>query len=403
MTIGTGVNKQIRYKVESTFGTAPGASGAQLLRRTSSTLGLKKDSYQSNEIVSHQQISDLRHGMRRVEGSIAGHLSPGTYKDLIAATLRRAWTAVSAMTSLSITVAGSGPTYTLTDGANNFLTDGVKVGMVVKLTAGSFNAANINKNLLVTAVTATVVTVMPLNGVALVAEGPIASATLSVPGKLTYAPVSGHTNESFSIEHWHADLSRSHLFRGCKFGEMSFQYRPGGNADVSFNVIGQDVTRGGSAYFTSPTAETASGVISPVSGLILVNGAVAGNLTGMSYSVNGGLEGLQVIGSNVMPDVVPGRLVVSGQLSAYFEAGTLHDAFDDESEIAILYALATGSAAAADFVSFAMSRVKLSGADDGDNEKALQLTVPFSALLNTAGGTGNAHEQTSFWTQDSQA
>jgi hypothetical protein len=403
MTLATGVAKQVRYKVESVFGTAPAASGAQLLRRVSSTLALKKETYQSAEIRSDYQVADMRHGMRRVEGSLEGELSPGTYKDFLAAALRRDWTAVSAMTSLSITVAGSGPTYTLTDGANNFLTDGVKVGMIVRLTAGAFNAANLNKNLLVTAVTATIVTVRPLNGDALLAEGPIASATLSAPGKVNYVPATGHTNDSFSIEHWHSDISRSHLFRGCKVNDVGFQYQPGQMAKLSLSFIGQDVTRAGAEYFTTPGAETTTGVMSPVSGLVYVNGAVAGSLTGLSFGIKGGLEAAQVIGSNVMPDVFAGRVMVDGQFSAYFEDGALHDLFDNESEIAILYALTTGTADAADFVSFAMTRIKLGGADDGDGEKGLPLTLPFTALLNTAGGASLANEATTLWMQDSQA
>jgi hypothetical protein len=96
--------------------------------------------------------------------------------------VRRAFAAVAAITGLSITIAGSGPTYTVTRAAGSWLTDGVKVGQVGRLTAGSFNAANLNKNLVI-CVTATVLTVMPVNGVALVAEGPIAAATWTPPAR----------------------------------------------------------------------------------------------------------------------------------------------------------------------------------------------------------------------------
>jgi hypothetical protein len=74
----------------------------------------------------------------------------------------------------------------------------VKKGMVVRLSVGSLNAANISKNLLVISATATVLTVVPLNGVALVAEGPITGCTVSAPGKETHAPTTGHTNDYFS-------------------------------------------------------------------------------------------------------------------------------------------------------------------------------------------------------------
>jgi hypothetical protein len=113
MTIATGVNKQLKYKVEVTWGTVPAAASAQRLRRVTSTLNLKKRTFESNEILSHVQRVDFRHGVRSVEGAINGELSPGTYKDFMAAAVRRAYTAVTAITALSITISGTGPTYTI--------------------------------------------------------------------------------------------------------------------------------------------------------------------------------------------------------------------------------------------------------------------------------------------------
>ena len=166
MTIATGVAKQLRYKAESTWGAAPTAGGAQLLRRVTSDLDLKKQTYQSAEIRSDYQVSDMRHGIRSVEGGINGELSAGTFKDFLAAAVRRAFTTVTAITGASITIAGTGPTYTVTRAAGSWLTDGVKIGQIGRLTAGAFNAANLNKNLLVLAESALVLTVQPLNGVA---------------------------------------------------------------------------------------------------------------------------------------------------------------------------------------------------------------------------------------------
>src|SRR5262245_52428273 len=177
MAIGTGIAQRVKYKVESTWGTVPSASGSQALRRTGTTVGLKKQTYRSAEILAHYQVQDYRHGIRSVEGTLSGELSPGTYRDFMAAAVRRAYAAIAASTGLSITISGSGPTWTVARSAGSWLTDGEKIGQVGRLTAGSFNAANLNKNLVITAVTALNLTVMPLNGVALVAEGPIASAT----------------------------------------------------------------------------------------------------------------------------------------------------------------------------------------------------------------------------------
>ena len=94
MTIAQGIEKQVRFKVESVFGEAAGATGAQLLRRVTSDLDLNKDTYESAEIATHQQDVDFRHGVRKVGGTINGELSIGTYEAFLAAALRKAWVAL---------------------------------------------------------------------------------------------------------------------------------------------------------------------------------------------------------------------------------------------------------------------------------------------------------------------
>src|SRR5262245_11969174 len=138
MTIATGVGKQLRYKAESSWGTAPGASGAQLLRRVTATPNLKKATYESQEIASHLQRQDFRHGVKSVDFPYQGELSAGTFEDFLAAAVRKAFAGVSDIGSLSLTIAGSGPTYTVTRAAGSWLSGGIKVGQVGRITAGSF-------------------------------------------------------------------------------------------------------------------------------------------------------------------------------------------------------------------------------------------------------------------------
>lgn len=403
MTIATGVAKQLRYKAESAWGVAPGVGSAQLLRRVTSSLALRKESYESAELRSDYQRADMRHGVRSVGGAINGELSPGTWKDFLAAAVRRAFAAVSSLTGLSLTVAGSGPTYTITRGSGSWLTDGVKAGMVGRLTAGAFNAANLNKNLLILSLTATVLTVKPLNGVALFAEGPIASATLAFPGGKTFAPTSGHTDPSFAFEHWHSDVSVSELFLGCKLNQLDIALPPTGISTIDLDFMGKDMTSSGAQYFTSPTAETTTGVMAAVNGVLAVQGSPIAVLTGMNFSVRGGMQAEPVVGSNVYADIAEGRIAIDGQLTALFDGATLADYFDDETEVSLMAAFTTSNLAAADFIAFTLPRIKLSGADKDDGEKNLIQTLPFTALFNTAGGAGTSSESTTLMIQDSQA
>lgn len=408
----SGVFKQVAYKVESTFGTAAGQSTAQSLRRVQSTLDLSKDTYSSNEIRTDLQVADFRHGVRSVAGKVGGELSAKTYADFFAATLKRDFTTGVSAATVSLTIAGTGPTYTVTRAAGSFLTDGFKVGTVVRLSVGALNAANINKNLLITALTGLVATVQPLNGVAMVAEGPVTGCTVTTTGKRTFVPLTGHTDKSFSIEHWYSDLTQSELFLGCKPSKIGLQLPPSGMATIDIDFMGQDFADTtakrtavalSSQYFTSPTAATTTGCMASVNGVLRAGGVAVASLTGMSLDITANYTGDAVVGSNIKPFLFAGRVLVSGQLTAYFDSVTLRDAFVNETEIDILAAFTADNSATSDFIAFALHRVKLGGSSKDDGEKGLVQTIPFTALLNTAGGTGIATEATTLAIQDSAA
>ena len=400
MANATGVAMNLAYKAESTWGTVPSPSSAQLLRRLSTSLALKKQTYQSGEIRSDYQVADFRHGVRSVEGSISGELSPGTYEDFMAAAVRKVFAAVSAISGLSLTIATSGSFYTITRGSGDFITGGLKIGDVIRITAGSVNANNLNKNAMIVALTTTVATVYVLNGLTMTAEGPIPSCTVSVVGKKTMVPTSGHTDTSFSIERWQSDISKSDVFSGCKINTMSVQLPATGIAGIEFGMMGKDVVTADAQYFTAPTAATTSGVVAAVNGAVIVNGARVANITGMNFTVNGGMSAEPVVGSNSYPDIFEGRVTVSGQITAFFEDHTYFDLFDAESEVAVACAFTTTSAKDSDFISFVFPRVKFGSADRDDGEKGIVQTLAFTALYN---GSGTNSDVTTFAIQDSLA
>lgn len=403
MTQATGIAKQLRYKKESTWGAAPGASGAQLLRRMTSNLALVKDAYQSNEIRSDFQRADFRHGTRRVEGDLNGELSAGTYKDLFAAVCRQAFqTAASTGAQTNITATVAAPQFVR--GAGSFLTDGFKIGDVVRWTGWASPAtANNTRNFLITALTATQMTGVFLDGTAVAAKAAGDSVTGTVAGKKTWAPASGHTDDSFAIEHWHSDVSQSELFLGCKIQQMTFNLPATGMATLATRVMGKDITAAGSAYYTSPTAETATGVMAAVNGALYVAGTKIAFVTGGALTINGNMSAEPVVGSNVYPDIFEGRIIVNGQLTAFFEDGTLRDNFINEDEISLILALTANNQAAADFISIVLPRLKLGSANKDDGEKGLVQTLSFEALYNSSGGTGVSSEKTTISIQDSQA
>lgn len=395
-SLATGVAKQVRYKRETSWGTAAGATGAQLLRRVTSDLDLTKETYQSNEIRTDYQIADFRHGVRSVAGSINGELSPKTYADFFAAALRKDFVA-GATTGAGITYAVAGTGTTLTDSSNGFVTDGFVVGNVINAT-GFTTANNNNHYCLVTGVAAGTLNIAPLDGVVLTDEAAGDSVTISVVGKLSYTPETGHTDDSFSIEHFYDDINQSELFLGCKVNTIEVGLPPTGMATVNIGFMGKDVTTATAEYFTTPTATTNNGILAAVNGVAYAIGAKQTVLTGLTINIAGNMSMEPVVGSNTTPDIFEGRVVVGGELSAFFENGNFRDAFLDEDEVALMFVFTSDNTPNPDFVSFTMPRVKLGGASKDDGEKGLIQTIPFQALFND---TGTGANKTTLLVQDS--
>lgn len=406
MAVPTGVDMQLAYKKQSALGTiASGASG-QSLRRVSSNLEMTKDVYESNEIRTDYQVGDMRHGFKRVGGNISGELSAGTYSALFGSFLRKDFVAVTAVTGASVTIAGSGPTYTVTRASGSWLTDGFKIGHVFRLSVGTLNAANINKNLLITSLTALIATVIPLNGVALVAEGPIASTTATVFGKQSYCPASSHTSDYYTFEHYYPNMSavNSESFWDCVINDLTVNLPPTGLATIDFGILGLNLTTATSQALTSPTAVTSSGLQAAVNGVLRSSSGALANITGIRINGTNGCEiAGPVVGSNVGVDVVKGRHRISGEITAFFDSVTLRDYFLNETEVGLYVALTADSSATAGFVAFSLDRIKLGGATRSDGEGIKTVTLPFTALLNTAGGTGISTEATTLRIQDSAA
>ena len=403
MAQATGIYKQVALKREVSYGTIPAAPSAQLMRRVTSTVDLSKDVYQSNEIRPDFQIADYRHGVRRIKGALSGELSPKTYSDPLSAMLKRDFTAGVSTTAASVTVAGSAGAWTVTRAAGSYLTDGFKVGDVIRLSVGTFNAANLNKNLMVVTLTALVATCIVLNSSVLVAEGPITGATIAVQGKKTFIPATGQTDISYSLEHWYGDISQSEVFSGVKFDKAAISLPPTGMATVAFDVLGQNITTAAARYFTSPTAISSTGVVAAVNGILMVGGVAQTVVTGLQISIDPAFSGDPVVGANTIPNQFAGPVTITGQFTAYFTDATLRDLFVNETESSLMVALTTDNTASADVLSFVLPRIKVGGQQKSDGTGGIVQTFPFIGLYNVNGGAGIATEQTSLSVQDTAA
>ncbi len=384
MAVQTTVATIVAYKQESPAGTIASNAGAQTLRRIKSDVALSIDQITSSEIRPDYQRGEARNGMRKVGGPISGELSPKTYADFIAASLRRDFSAVTTVTGASVTASATAPQFVRA--AGSWLTDGIRIGMLVKPSAG----ANAGKLFTVIAVTATGLTVAE-------AVAPHAATTLdiAVPGKVTYVPQTGHQAKSFTIEHWHSAVAVSHRFVGCRVNNIKVDCKPNANANINIDLLGMDRQAGTAQYFSSPAAATTTGAVASPSGVLCVNGVAQAIITGFSVEIDGGMTTGAVVGSNITPDVFVGPVTVKGQISAYFTGGALDDIMTGEVPVSLVLKLDDGQGNA---IAMTVPRAKLTGGSlSGDNEIIQQFD--FSAAPVPIAGA----EQTSFFIHDTAA
>jgi hypothetical protein len=334
----------------------------------------------------------------------------------MAAILRKAWAAgvemdVDATDNVAAanTATATG-TFTRDDVAGSWLVDGFKIGDVVRFTSWDSPAtANNDHNFLITALTDTVMTVIGLNGIGPVTRVKGDSVTCEVVGKKVWTPITGHTEDWFSIEHNYSDVDLSEVFWDLKVNTMAIKLPATGLATIDFGFMGLNHTNkaaGDSPYFSAVLAAATSGVLAAVNGALYVQGTKIALITGMDFDVAGNLSSEAVVGSNVKPDLFDGRVMVKGNMSVFFEDATFRDYFENETEISISAAFTDSNDADADFLSFTMGRVKVGGASKDDGEKGIIQTMPFTALFDTGaladtGATANSRLATTLSIQDS--
>ena len=401
MPISKGTAKQVAYKKETTFGTLAGNTSGKLLRRVTANFNLVKEAYESNEIRVDRQVADFRHGVRSAEGSLNGELSSAAYADFMGSVVGKDFVAVTLGSAVQTTVTVSGTTYTLVRATGSWLTDGLRVGMVIRA-SGLTTTADNAKNLLVASLTATNAVVVPLNGSTMTVQSTASSVTLTVPGKQTFVPATGHTDDSYTVEEFYADIAQSEVYTGMKVNSMAVQLPATGLTTVDFGFAGKDLTQVGTTqYFTSPAAQGTQGIFAAVNGVMLVNGAAVALITSADFSVERATENATVVGSNSVADIFTGRIRATGNLSVYFQDAAFRDYFDDETPVSIVLTVTADSTASSNFVAFTLPKVKLGSFTKDDGELGIIASASFQALLNDVTTAGLA--PTTIQIQDSAA
>lgn len=380
MTIARGISKIVTVAKETVWSepVAGNSPNAKELRRVTASFNLTKDTYESNEIRRDYQVADMRHGIRGVDGSLNGELAPGSYSEFMGSVLSKDFEAVGAAATLAgaaITVAGT--LITIVDTAPVNLVAGSIVKVSAATEAGNNDAVLLiasNVGMTVTAVALTDADFLPETG---------STMTLTPQGKITFAPETNQTDDSYTVEEWYSDIGQSELNVGVKVGSMAVSLPTTGLVTVDFSFMGRNVLPAETTqHFTNAQPAGTDGIFAAVSGAIVVDGQPIGLITSMDFTVDRALEAANVVGTDLNAAVFPGRIRANGNLSVYFQDNQFRNYFDKEMEISIVVALKTSGASDLEAMSFVFPRVKLGSSTKGDGESGIIQDCSFVALKN---------------------
>lgn len=382
MTYQSSRNVSVAYKVESAFGTLPGATSGKVFRPNSGGLNLTKEPIQSNEVRRDGMMTRGRHGSRSVTGQYAADLSVGSYDDWIEAVLRGTFDSPLALDESDFTSITTGAN-TIVLASGNPITLGLKVGDIIRITNQATSTANNDKNLRITALDATTITVAETLTVNAVAD---TDCEITRPKKV----LNGVTPRSFTIEEREIDIDGSEVFKGCRIGQMQLNLAPNGMATLTFNVVGQDMEimdSASSPYFTDPTETTTIG-LTAVEATIRLGSADVLDISALDLTINLNAAGQPVVGSNLTPDVFTNLANVTGNITALKSDVTRVQNFLDEDQLSLHLLFEEVSGSPAEFVSFFIPNLTLATSTKSDMGSDGARTASFSLLVGKASATG---------------
>lgn len=389
MTIQTGRNIDIAYAPQSAPGELPDQATSKTFRVNSGALVLSTGAIKSGENRRDGLMTRSRNGQRDVKGSYVADLAIGAFDDLIAAAFRGTLGAVTtitqataAMATATITTAGNA----ITSSAGSWITAGLKVGDVFRPTVG-LAPADLGKNLRITALTATVLTVAePLTTVTAVATWSFTS------GKKL---LQGTTPQAFYFEEREHDIDISEGFDWCRVGSFQVAMQPNGMGELTFAMVGRDgqVYDGSSdpvfPYFTGQPAVTTGVGLTAVEAKIMVGGVELSSLTALTIGINLNAAGIPVIGSVVTPDVLTNLADMSACTMTMLrsDAQQIKD-FIAETPFEIHVLFTENTADPKNYVSFFLGNVTLGGDNKSNigSDGPRTVTIPLNVGADDRGG-----------------
>jgi len=385
-TLASTSRAQLRYILESVFGTIPGSGNPNNVRMTGESLTFGLGTESSKEIRSDRQITDLVQVSAEASGGVNFELSYNEHDDIIEAALQGTW-AVYGVAGVGATFSGTYTATTITaavapTGASAFTT--LALGQWIQLNA----PANVNDKKWVkihasTAITSTVITLDA--GTPLTANGPTAGSWVSA-SRL----VNGTTQRSFSLEKAFNDINQFFAYRGMTNSKMSMQFQSGAIVTGAFDFMGKDAIRAAATQLPgAPIASLTFDVMNAVSGVgqLFEGGAPLTStfIKSVSFDMDNKLRGQSALANMGNVGVGSGSLDVKGTMEVYLADGTLYDKFVTNAASS-LSLRATDAAGNGYVISFPKMKYSDAKVVAGSIDQDAMLSLPFTAIMDPVTG-----------------
>jgi hypothetical protein len=312
-------NAYTAYKVQSGLGTqATGGSGIVLRQNGGPGIKMTKAAVESNEVRRDGMRTRGRHGTQKVTGQWNGEASLGSHDPILEAVMRGTWSSVLVITeaTASLTSITTGAN-TIVAAAGSWITAGVKVGDVGRLT-GHSSAGNNSRNLRITGVTASTLTVAETLTVNAVAD---TAFTLTIAKKLINPAAGSMVKRYFTVEDHELDIDGSEVATDFVWGAVKISMAPNGILMLDPSGIGtgrfETLSAGSAPLLTAPTEATAA-PMSVVDATVRLGSSDFVDLTSFDLTMDIKPMAPDVFGSPAIkysPDVFTGQMAIGMNLT----------------------------------------------------------------------------------------
>lgn len=389
-------NALVARKRQSGLGVqASGASGKVIRTAGGSGIKLAKAATESAEVRKDGLSTRGRHGTQKTSSAYNAELSLGSHDDIIQALMRAEWdTDVLSVSQTEMTSVTTGAN-SIVAAAGSWITEGFRVGDVIRATNLS-DAANNGRNIRLTGVSALTLTTAET---LIVNATPDTAFTITRPGKRVTNPAT-LTAYYDTIEEFEGDIGESTVLTDFVWGTAKLSMAPNGIIMLDPGGVGTgkiDVLQDDDApLLTSPVATTGA-PMSVVDATVRFNGVDLVEVTSFDISMDIQPSAPDVFGSGGIkyaPDVFTGVLRVTINLTMLRKSLDLLKAFKDETGLSLHVLCVDNTAEPKDFLSIVVPNFTLGGVDPSALSKqgggrTQTISIPPALVGIDSSATGN--------------